>query len=84
MELSKLTLTQIASLIEADWSDRDPIYDQYIEALQGVKHGYFMAESEALCIGGILSNSKSWRGEIARRIKKELRDRLKKLNKRQA
>lgn len=69
------TISQIASEIEADW--KKPYFGAvpYLEAmfsLQSItdKYGYDDGKSIVLYF---LSNAQTWRGEVAKRIKKELK-----------
>lgn len=69
-------LSQIAVDIRKDW--KKPYYGAvpYIEALSHLhaitdKHGW---EDAKTIVAGFLTNAQTWRGPIARSIKKELKD----------
>ncbi len=79
MELSKLTIREIALLIQQDW--KKPYFGAvpYMDALlsmNSIKDNYFEDAGSSI-VAYFLSNATTWRGDVAREVKKELNLRLK-------
>lgn len=73
-------LSEIAKEISSNWSK--PYfgavpYLQAMRTLQSMKDKYFCDDASSI-VAYFLSNATTWRGEVARRVKKELNDGLKK------
>lgn len=82
-DYSKMTLSQIACCIGADWRKAkggvNYAAKPYLEAmysLESVKENYG-ADSGRSIVAYFLSNASTWKGEIAKAIKKELNKRIK-------
>jgi len=78
-DLSKLSISQIARLIDKDWKKVNYAARPYLCAMYSIEspsdsYGYDDGKSVILYF---LSNASSYRGEIAREIKKELNKRIK-------
>jgi hypothetical protein len=78
-DLKTLTISQIAKLIIKDWGVVNYAAKPYLQAMNELKtvndkYGY---DSGASIVRYFLSNAGSYRGEMARAIKKELNFRLK-------
>ena len=74
------TLSELASIIKADWKNIYFGAIPYLEALQSmqdIKENYG-ADSGKSIVANFLSNATTWRGSVAREVKKELNKRLKK------
>lgn len=72
------TLREIAGEIRRDWKRVNYAAAPYVEAmgtLDSIEQDYFM-DSGRRIVGGFLANAGSWRGEVARRVKAELREML--------
>jgi len=72
-------INEIAHEIAADWTNVNYAAVPYLEAMHSITniqdmYGYDSAKSVVLYF---LSNSQSWRGETAKRIKAELRGMVK-------
>lgn len=72
-------LSEIAGEISQNWPK--PYfgavpYLQAMRSLQGMTDKYFCDDASSI-VAYFLSNAQTWRGEAARRIKKELNDLLK-------
>ena len=77
--LSRMGLSEIASLISADWARVNYAAKPYLEAmfsLDSVKDMYG-ADSGSSIVAYFLSNARSWSGDVAKAVKKELKKRLK-------
>lgn len=70
------TISEIAKEIKAEW--KEPYFGAvpYIEAMEVLRgpEDYFMADSAKDIVIYFLSNARYWRGEVAKRIKAELKD----------
>src|SRR5579859_2370458 len=82
-DYSKMSLSQIACCIGADWKKaKGGIYfgaKPYIDAmatLHSIKDNY-IADSGSSIVAYFLGNAATWRGEVAKAVKKELNKRLK-------
>lgn len=78
METRKLY--EIASEIRNDWGNKmyygAKPYVQAMMCLGSVKDNYMLDSGDTI-VRYFLANASTWRGETARRIKKELKDMLK-------
>jgi hypothetical protein len=79
IELSNMSISQIADLISTDWQKVNYAARPYLSAMHSLQSasdsfGYDSGKSVILYF---LSNASSWRGEVAREIKKELNKRVK-------
>lgn len=73
-------LYQIAAEISKDWKKVNFAAKPYLEAmysLDSITDKYIMDSGKSI-VAYFLSNASTWRGETAKRIKKELNDILKK------
>lgn len=71
---------EIAREIRKDWKPVSPYAAPYLDAmdtLDKITDNYFL-DSGSSVVAYFLSNAATWKGEVARRIKQELRDMLKK------
>ena len=67
---------EIANEIRKDWKNVSPYAAPYLDAmseLDSINDHYFLDSATSVVLY-FLSNATTWRGETARRIKKELRD----------
>ena len=72
-------LSEIAAEITADWTALHGAAQPYMDAMSklqsaGQRYG---VETGSDVIQGFLNNAQTWRGEVARRIKLELKEILK-------
>ena len=79
IELSDMSISQIADLISTDWQKVNYAARPYLSAMFSLGkvsdlYGFDSGKSVVLYF---LSNASSYRGEIAREIKKELNKRIK-------
>ena len=81
--LGKMTLSQIAAVIYDDhqMQKRQVNYaaKPYLEALSTLQHidDNYMQDSGASIVAYLLGNLTTWKGDVARAVKKELNRRLK-------
>jgi hypothetical protein len=72
-------LSEIANEIKSDWSNvyfgAVPYLDA-METLNTIEDNYFMDSGRSV-VAYFLANAGTWRGEVARRVKKELNKMLK-------
>lgn len=82
-DYSKMSLSELAAIIRKDWSKqgkgvsihaKDWLYA--LSTLQTIKDS-FMAESGRTVVAYFLSNASTWKGDVAKAIKKELTKRNK-------
>ena len=78
--LSSMKLHQIAGLISEDWGRKVNFAAKpYLEAmfsLGDVKDNYGLDSGRSI-VAYFLSNASSWRGDVAKAVKKELKKRIK-------
>ena len=72
-------LYEIAAEIRQDWKPVHVFARQYVGAMQTLNSidDMFMNDPAREVVGRFLSNASTWKGETARRIKKELNAMLK-------
>lgn len=72
-------LFEIAAEIRNDWQKISPYAQPYLEAMHTLNsmQDNYIADSARSVVAYFLSNASSWRGETARRVKKELNAMLK-------
>ena len=83
MAVKKRTLTIIALEIREDWGKIgkgiSPYATPYLDAmlsLSSINDNYYH-DSGTSIVAHFLANAQTWRGEVARRVKKELNEMLK-------
>jgi len=77
-DLPRMTLSQISQLVYKDWKSVNYGAKPYLEAmssLQNVSDMYFQ-DSGTSIVAYFLSNATSWRGDVAKAVKKELQRRI--------
>lgn len=77
-DLPRMSLSQIASLVYKDWKNVNFAAKPYLEAmssLQNVSDMYFQDTGTSI-VAYFLSNATSWRGDVAKAVKKELQRRI--------
>jgi ribosomal protein L37AE/L43A len=76
--LEQMSIKEIAGLVSKDWRNVNYGAKPYLDAmysLSSIKENY-MADSGSSVVAYFLANANSWRGEIAKAVKKELNRRL--------
>lgn len=78
-DLKPLTLSQIAKLIVKDWGVPNYAAKPYLQAMANLStvNDKYGLESGTSVVRYFLSNAASYRGELAKAIKAELRERVK-------
>ena len=68
-------LSEIAAEITADWTALHGAAQPYMDAMSELRNATdrYGMETGSDMIKGFLNNAQTWRGEVARRIKVELR-----------
>lgn len=83
VDYSQLSLDKLTLEIRKDWKNVNFAAEPYLRAMRGLElgsnYGHDSAES---IVRYFLANAGTWRGTIARAIKKELNTRLKNHNQR--
>jgi hypothetical protein len=77
--LKSLTISGIACVISDDWAKVHVAARPYLEAmftLDSIKDNYY-ADSGRSIVLYFLNNATSWKGEVAKAVKAELKSRLK-------
>jgi len=83
VDYSKLNLAQLAQIINSDWRHQGKGVNYgakpYLEAMFCLEtvHDNYIADSGYSIVAYFLSNATTWKGEIAKAVKKELNKRLK-------
>lgn len=76
--LADLTISEIAALVRKDWTNVNYGAVPYLDAMDDIvdiKDKYFFDDGKDIVLY-FLANAQTWRGEVARSIKKELKSRL--------
>jgi hypothetical protein len=79
MNYSTMSISELASHISKDWKNVNFAAKPYLEAmfsLNSINDNYFCDSGKSIVIY-FLCNANSWRGEVAKTIKKELKNRTK-------
>jgi hypothetical protein len=73
------SLSEIAKEIEADWTALHGAAQPHIDAMKELRSAdqRYLVETGSDVIQGFLNNAQTWRGEVARRVKLELKAILK-------
>lgn len=71
-------LSDIAGEIRHDWAKINYAARPYVDAMATMERveDNYLFDSGRRIVGGFLANAGSWRGEVARRVKAELREML--------
>ena len=74
-----IDLNKIAARIRADWFNVNYAARPYLDAMFSLHslNDTYGVDSGSTIVSYFLANAGSWRGEIARQVKKELREMLK-------
>ena len=75
MAVSEKQVWEIADVIWSDWKNVSPYAKPYLEAmgsLSSVNDAYF-ADSGKSVVSYFLANAGSWKGEVAKSVKAELK-----------
>jgi len=76
--MKDFTVSQLAGMIRKDWNNVSPHAEPYLaamEQLNDVKDKYMMDSGEEIILR-FLCNAISWRGDLAKNVKKELNRRV--------
>lgn len=79
MDYSTLSIAGLAFIISTDWKNVNYAAKPYLEAmlsLNSIKDMYY-CDTGISIVSYFLCNANSWKGEIAREVKKELKKRIK-------
>ena len=79
MNLEDKSLSEISAIIRADWKKVNYAAKPYLEAMQslhGVKSSFGYDTGKSIVLD-FLSNASSWRGDVAKAVKLELKNRTK-------
>lgn len=79
LHLEELTLAQIAGIIRQDWQKVNFAAKPYLEAMQSIHSvkSSFGYDSGKTVVLYFLSNASAWRGDVAKAVKLELKNRTK-------
>ncbi len=72
-------LSEIAAEIRADWKNVSVYARPYLDAMAGLStcnENYHLDTAQSVVLY-FLANASTWRGEVARRVKAELKDMVK-------
>jgi hypothetical protein len=78
-DLPRMTLSQIADIVYTDWGKKvNYAAKPYLEAMASLNNvsDMYGADSGTSIVAYFLSNATSWRGDVARVVKKELQRRI--------
>lgn len=73
------TISQIAKIIKEDWKRPNYAASPYLDAMEGLEtlQDSYYCDSGSGIVAYFLANASTWRGEVAKAVKKELNSRLK-------
>lgn len=77
-DLSRMTIDQIADLVAKDWKNVNYAAKPYLSAMfsmTNISDNYGM-DSGTSIVCYFLANANSWKGDVAREVKKELNRRI--------
>jgi hypothetical protein len=79
INLCDMKIDQIAVIIRHEWKNVNYAAKPYLSAMEclGSVDDSYIHESGRSIVGRFLSNASAWRGELARDIKNELKNRIK-------
>ena len=79
MENEKRNLSIIANEIRKDWKGINPYAKEYLDAMQTLRSidDNYLYDSGTSVVAYFLSNAGTWKGSVAKEIKKELKSMLK-------
>lgn len=79
MDYTVLTFPQLVAAIRRDWTKPNYAAAPYLSAMSAMssEHDRYGLDSGKSVILYFLSNASSWRGDVARKIKAELKRRIK-------
>lgn len=83
LDFTEYTIQKLAALVILDWKKIDPYAGAYLEAmlhLQLISDKYGADDCDDICQRFLL-NAGSWRGEMARNVKAELKRRINEFHK---
>lgn len=77
-ELRDMPLFRIAELVASDWQRPYFGAEPYIRAMRGLRgmNDYFGVEAARDIVPYFVSNARTWKGDVARLVKAELKRRL--------
>ena len=78
MELKEMPLSDIAQMVREDWDNPNYGAVPYLDAMatmESIEDDYFLDGGDDIVIY-FLANAQTWRGEVARNVKKELNRRF--------
>lgn len=78
VDLPRMTLDQISSIVYRDWKNVNYAAKPYLEAMSTLRNvsDMYMADTGTSIVAYFLSNATSWRGDVAKAVKKELQRRI--------
>jgi ferritin len=78
VEIGRMELSQIAYLVYRDWKNVYFGAKPYLEAMSSLRSvsDMYMADSGTSIVAYFLANANTWRGEVAKAVKKELNRRI--------
>tara|TARA_A100001011_G_C14175209_1_gene784341 strand:- start:878 stop:1132 length:255 start_codon:yes stop_codon:yes gene_type:complete len=78
MELKEMPLSDLAQMVREDWDNPHFGAVPYLDAMatmESIEDKYFLDDGDDIVIY-FLANAQTWRGEVARNVKKELNRRF--------
>jgi hypothetical protein len=77
-DLPRMSLSQISDLVYKDWKSVNYAAKPYLEAMSTLQNvsDMYMQDSGTSIVAYFLSNATSWRGDVAKAVKKELQRRI--------
>jgi hypothetical protein len=79
-DLSTKTISELAGIIRSNWPNVNYAAQPYLKAmlsLSDINDNYYQDDGRSI-VAYFLSNASSWKGEVAKAVKTELKNRLSK------
>jgi hypothetical protein len=76
--LKTLSISQIANVVSNDWKKVSIYAEPYLDAmysLESINDNYILDSGRSI-VAYFMSNATSWKGDVARMVKTELKNRL--------
>ncbi len=79
MDIQNKNISEIASVIASDWKKVSPHARPYLDAMYSLNtlQDNFIHDSGVSVVSYFLANASTWKGEVAKEVKKELNKRVK-------
>lgn len=76
--MKNFTISQLAAMVRKDWQPVDTRAEPYLSAMEHLNNisDVYMSDQGEHIVAYFLANALTWRGDLAKNVKKELNRRL--------